>query len=115
MRKHEVIRFAGALALAAFVLPTAGMASSHTGGVVKETAFVCPVFNADSQAGSKVRNRINIANGDTSILPGSTDGTPRIMISVPVRATNGDGAGSASGSHSTTGDKDYTAIWNTGG
>ena len=72
--------------------------------------FVCPVFNADSQAGAHVKNAITIANGDTSILPGATQDGPR-MISVPLPATNGGGDGAPGGEHSSVGDTDYSAVW----
>ena len=64
-------------------------------------AFVCPVISTDAVLNAK--NGIEI-NGAYSIL-GPT-------VSVPVHATNGDGAGSPGGSFSSPGDTDYTAIWN---
>ena len=64
-------------------------------------AFVCPVISTDAVLNAK--NGIAI-NGAYSIL-GPT-------VSVPVHATNGDGAGSPGGSFSSPGDTDYTAIWN---
>ena len=64
-------------------------------------AFVCPVISTDAVLNAK--NGVQI-NGAYSVV-GPT-------ISVPVHATNGDGAGSPGGSFSSPGDTDYTAIWN---
>ena len=64
---------------------------------------VCPVFNSNSQAGLKNPNAVLIGGGDYTILGPN--------VSVPTGATNGNGAGSPGGAHSTPGDSDYTAIW----
>jgi len=64
-------------------------------------AFVCPVISTDAVLNAK--NGIQI-NGAYSII-GPT-------VSVPVGATNGDGAGSPGGPFSSPGDTNYTAIWN---
>jgi hypothetical protein len=85
-----------AVVLAAF--PAAGFAQA-----VKTDGFVCPVFKPDSAAGAKNPNAVQIAGGDSTILGPN--------VSVPLRATNGDGAGSPGGAHSSPGDSDYTAIW----
>ncbi len=64
-------------------------------------AFVCPVISTDAVLNAK--NGIQI-NGAYSIL-GPT-------VSVPVGATNDDGAGNPGGSFASPGDTNYTAIWN---
>lgn len=64
-------------------------------------AFVCPVISTDAVLNAK--NGVEI-NGAYSVV-GPT-------VSVPVHATNGNGAGSPGGSFSSPGDTDYTAIWN---
>ena len=64
-------------------------------------AFVCPVISTDAVLNAK--NGVEI-NGAYSVV-GPT-------ISVPVHATNGNGAGSPGGTFSSPGDTDYTAIWN---
>jgi hypothetical protein len=65
--------------------------------------FVCPVFNDNSQAGAHNPNAVQIAGGDFTIIGPN--------VTVPVHATNGNGAGSPGGPHSSPGDSDYTAIW----
>nr|MBC8241509.1 hypothetical protein [Alphaproteobacteria bacterium] len=52
------------------------------------------------------KNGITI-NGAYSIIGPS--------VSVPVGATNGEGAGSPGGTFASPGDSGYTAIWNTAG
>ena len=64
-------------------------------------AFVCPVINTDAVLNA--RNGIEI-NGAYSIL-GPT-------VSVPVGATNDNGAGNPGGTFASPGDTSYTAIWN---
>ena len=86
---------AGAVAVPSLV--AAQQVIQHTDG------FVCPVFNADSQAGANNPNAANIGGGDTSIIGPN--------VSVPTHATNGDGSGTPPGPHSSTGDSDYSAIW----
>ena len=79
--------------------------------VDKVSAFVCPVFNANSQAGNKNPNAVGIAEGDKSILPGKAAGDAGHLngpVSVPENATN---SGAPNGPHSSPGDTDYTAIW----
>lgn len=71
-----------------------------------DSAFVCPVLGG--QAGmehgqSMPAPLVPISGGDYTV------GGP--SVSVPVHATNGDGAGSPGGPHSSPGDTDYTAIW----
>ena len=73
------------------------------GGVEQVDGFVCPVISTDAVLNSP--NGVAIAGGDYSIV-GPT-------VSVPIFATNGDGAGSPGGAHSAPGDTDYTAIWAT--
>ena len=71
--------------------------------VVKTDGFVCPVFNDGSQAGAKNPNAVLIGGGDFSVIGPD--------VSIPINATNGNGAGSPGGAHFVPGDNDYTAIW----
>ena len=105
MKKHEVIRFAGALALAAFVLPTVGVAASHTGSGGTTTGFICPVFNSDSEVADHNPKAVEIGGGDYSIIGPS--------VTVATTATNDNGAGTPGGAHASPGDSTYTAIWKT--
>jgi hypothetical protein len=63
--------------------------------------FVCPVINTDAVLNAK--NGIMI-NGAYSVKGPD--------VSVPVHATNDNGAGSPGGSFASPGDTTYTAIWN---
>jgi hypothetical protein len=69
----------------------------------KTDGFVCPVFNDGSAVGAHNPNAVEIGDGDYSIIGPN--------VSVPTHATNGDGAGTPGGPHSSPGDSDYTAIW----
>lgn len=69
---------------------------------VKTDGFVCPVFKSDA-VGLHNPNAQPIADGDYTIVGPD--------VSVPIHATNGNGAGSPGGPHSSPGDTDYTAIW----
>jgi len=71
--------------------------------VEKTNGFVCPVFNPKSAVGEHNPNAVPIFGGDYTI--------PGPNVSVPLNATNGNGAGSPVGPHSAPGDTDYTAIW----
>lgn len=71
--------------------------------VEKTNGFVCPVFNSNSAAGEKNPNAVQIGGGDFTIIGPN--------VSVPLHATNGDGAGSPPGWHAIPGDRDYSAIW----
>jgi len=71
--------------------------------VEKTEGFVCPVFNSNSGAGAHNPNAVEIAGGDYTIIGPN--------VKVPIHATNGNGAGSPGGPHSSPGDSDYTAIW----
>ncbi len=100
----KIIRIALVLtALSALTATTAFAA----GPVEKsDTAFVCPVLGGAagmSHGQSDPAPLVPIADGDYTV------GGPH--VSVPLHATNGDGAGSPGGSHSSPGDTDYTAIW----
>ena len=70
---------------------------------VTAAGFVCPVFHS-AAVGAHNPNAVQIAGGDYSIIGPD--------VYVPSHATNGDGAGSPMGAHSSPGDTDYTAIWN---
>ena len=69
--------------------------------VEKTDGFVCPVISTDAVLNSP--RGAAIGEGHYSIIGPS--------VSVPLHATNGDGAGTPPGPHSEPGDTDYTAIW----
>ncbi|MBI2451967.1 hypothetical protein HYV50_02705 [Candidatus Pacearchaeota archaeon] len=71
--------------------------------VEKTEGFVCPVFNSNSAVGEHNPNAVQIGQGDYSVIGPD--------VSVPVHATNGDGAGTPGGEHSSPGDSDYSAAW----
>ena len=76
------------------------------GPVEKTGGFVCPVLGG--QAGmdhgqSAPDPLVGIGGGDYTVAGPD--------VSVPIFATNGDGAGTPPGPHSAPGDTDYTAIW----
>ena len=76
------------------------MDSVAAGGVERVDGFVCPVISTDGVLNSP--NGITI-NGAYSVLGPE--------VSVPVHATNDNGAGSPGGSFASPGDTSYTAIW----
>ncbi|MBT5111421.1 MAG: hypothetical protein HOM25_22280 [Rhodospirillaceae bacterium] len=86
------------------VLSNAQLDSVAAAGAPSPTGFVCPVIGTDAVLNAK--NGIEI-NGAYSILGPA--------VSVPVGATNGEGAGSPGGTFASPGDAGYTAIWNTAG
>lgn len=99
--KMKLIAGFGAAAL--LVAATTGVASAAP----PETTdgFVCPVLGG--QAG------VN-GNGDGQPFVQIFDGDYTLIgpeVTVPIHATNGDGAGAPGGPHSSPGDTDYTAIW----
>lgn len=65
--------------------------------------FVCPVFNSNSAVGEHNPNAVQIGGGDYSVIGPD--------VTVPLHATNGDGAGTPGGTHSSPGDADYSAVW----
>jgi hypothetical protein len=80
-----------------------GSGSALAAPVEKTDGFVCPVFNENSAAGMKNPNAVPIGEGHYTIIGPD--------VSVPLHATNGDGAGTPPGPHSEPGDTDYTAVW----
>ncbi len=69
---------------------------------VTAAQFVCPIIPTSKVIASP--NATQLPGGDYTIL-GPT-------VVVPTHATNGNGAGSPGGPHSSPGDTDYTPIWN---
>ena len=68
----------------------------------KTEGFVCPVITQDA-VGDNNPNAVEIGQGNYSVIGPN--------VTVPLHATNGDGAGTPPGPHSEPGDSDYTAIW----
>ncbi len=68
------------------------------------SGFVCPVLGGEAGVNADGNTPfITIAGGDYSILGPE--------VTVPIFATNDDGAGAPSGAHASPGDEDYSAIW----
>lgn len=102
------IAFAGSMLLAGSVtaapitLSDVQLDAVAAGGVEKVDGFVCPVISTSAVLNSP-RAAGPIGEGDYTILGPN--------VSIPLNATNGDGAGSPGGPYSNPGDTDYTAIW----
>lgn len=82
-------------------LTDAQMDSVAAGGVTTVDGFVCPVITTNNVLNSPKAQAI----GEGHYTISGPD------VSVPLHATNGDGAGTPPGPHSEPGDTDYTAIW----
>jgi hypothetical protein len=85
-----------------FALSAAQMDSVAAAGVETVDGFVCPVITTDNVLHSD-------RGGELGIEGYYTIGGPD--VTVPVDATNADGAGRPSGPFSQPGDTNYTAIW----
>jgi hypothetical protein len=88
------------------ILSVLVVTSAFAGGPETTDGFICPVLGG--QAGGEHGNSspdifVTIAGGDTTIIGPD--------VSVPVHATNDNGAGSPGGDHASPGDADYSAIW----
>jgi hypothetical protein len=94
MKKLLLTLLVGLLAFASFAVAAP---------VETTDGFVCPVFNQNSAVGMKNPNAVQIGGGDFTVIGP--------QLTVPLHATNGDGAGTPPGPHSVPGDTDYTAIW----
>lgn len=88
--------FLSVFAAAALFIPTTVDAVERVDG------FVCPVITTENVLHSPKGGTL----GDTGHY---TIGGPD--VSVPVHATNMDGAGVPAGPHAMPGDTDYSAIW----
>ena len=82
-------------------LTEAQMDSVAAGGVETIDGFICPVITTENVLHSPRAGAI----GEGHYTIGGPD------VSVPLHATNADGAGTPPGPHSQPGDTDYTAIW----
>jgi hypothetical protein len=82
-------------------LSDAQMDSVAAAGVETVDGFVCPVITTENVLHSPKAGAI----GEGHYTIGGPD------VSVPLHATNGEGAGTPPGPHSQPGDTDYTAIW----
>ncbi len=67
--------------------------------------FVCPVLGgqAGDDHGNSSPGFATIGDGDASVIGPD--------VTVPVHATNDNGAGKPGGDHASPGDANYTAIW----
>lgn len=82
-------------------LTAAQMDAVAAGAVDTVDGFVCPVITTDGVLNSP--NGAAIGEGHYTIIGPD--------VTIPIGATNGDGAGTPGGPHSQPGDTDYTAIW----
>jgi hypothetical protein len=82
-------------------LTSGQMDSVVAAGIERVDGFVCPVITTDAVLNSP--NGAAIGEGHYTIAGPD--------VSIPLHATNGDGAGTPPGPHSQPGDTDYTAIW----
>lgn len=94
--------FASGAYAAPVSLSDAQMDSVAAGGADTTDGFVCPVISTDAVLNSAL-GAGPIAEGDYTIIGPD--------ISVPLLATNDDGAGSPGGSYVSPGEDGYTAIW----
>lgn len=107
----SAIMISGLLASSAFSAPLtlndAQMDGVAAGGMEKVDGFVCPVI-----AGGGVMNNGKFfpigTGGEGDMIYYSFHGPD---VSVPVHATNGNGAGRPGGDFSKPGDTDYSAVW----
>ena len=83
-------------------LSAAQMDAVAAGGVEKVDGFVCPVISTAAVLNSP-------RGGELGVEGFYTIGGPD--VSVPIHATNNDGAGRPGGPFSRPGDTTYTAIW----
>jgi hypothetical protein len=83
-------------------LSAAQMDSVAAAGVDTVNGFVCPVISTENVLHSP-------RGGELGVDGFYTIGGPD--VTVPVHATNGDGAGNPGGPFSQPGDTNYTAIW----
>ena len=93
--------FASGVNAAPMTLDSAQMDRVAAGGVETVDGFVCPAISGNGV----VKNDKFFAIGDGYYSFHGPD------VSVPVHATNGNGAGRPGGEFSTPGDTDYSAIW----
>ena len=92
---------AGAYAAEPVLLSEAQMDLVTAGGVDTVNGFVCPVITTAAVLNSP--NAQPIGEGHYSVIGPN--------VTIPIHATNGNGAGTPPGPHSQPGDSDYTAIW----
>ena len=93
----------GATAHAApLALSTAQLDSVAAAGVETVDGFVCPVIKTDNVLHSPKSG--TLGGGEYYTIGGPN-------VSVPMHATNDNGAGSPAGPFATPGDTSYTAVW----
>ena len=94
---------ASAASAAPVSLSEVQMDSVAAGGVEKVDGFVCPAIPTDAVLSAPGGKFFPIGDGYYSFHGPD--------VSVPIHATNGDGAGRPGGDFSTPRDTDYTAVW----
>lgn len=94
--------FVSGAALSLALVASLAVAPSASAAVEKAEGFVCPVIKTENVLHSPKGGAL----GDTGDY---TIGGPD--VSVPVHATNQDGAGLPAGPHASPGDPNYSAIW----
>ena len=103
-----VVFASSAFASGPVALSNAQMDQVTAGGVDKVSAFVCPTITNDAVGENNPQAGALGDTGDYTVVPETANNGD---LMVPVTATNGDGYGTPTGSHSVPGDIDYTAIW----
>ena len=109
IKRMSVLVLAGLLLLGLFAIDSVAAQPPE-----KVDVFVCPVLNLpDAAIENSNSGFFGIADGDYSILPGKAGlhGPGDLFMSVPIHATNDNGAGSPGGPHASPGDPEYTALW----
>lgn len=92
------------LAAGALFMGTAGSALAAPPETTN--GFVCPVIGGQGGVNAMSHGNgpfVNIGGGDISIIGPD--------VTVPLHATNDDGAGAPGGAHASPGDPGYSAIW----
>ena len=102
MKKISILASIAAVIALSMVTATSAFASSPE----RIDGFVCPVLGgqAGGEHGSSAPEPIvGIGGGDSSVIGPE--------VSIPMHATNDDGAGTPGDAHASPGDDGYTAIW----
>jgi hypothetical protein len=107
MRKRVLIATGAVTALTGLSAQTAMAAPPERAG---DEAFVCPVLKISNQAVENSDQFAPIGN-DYTVFPGNAGSGDTFNGNVPLKATNGDGAGTPGVDHSSPGDTGYSAIW----
>ena len=104
-----VVFASSALAAGPVALNDTQMDQVTAGGVEKVSAFVCPVILSEAVGDNNPQaGELGGDSGTYTVVPATANNGD---LSVPITATNADGAGLPGGPHAAPGDTNYTAIW----